>query len=46
MRSDAYCNNKKYYYFHHNHGHDTEEYLQLKDEIENLICKGHLGKYV
>ena len=36
----------KYYHFYHDHGHDIEEYLQLKDEIEVLIRRDYLGKYV
>ena len=28
---------KKYCWFHHDHSHDTEQYIQLRDEIETLI---------
>lgn len=31
------CNKKKYYKLHKDHCHDTEEFIQLKDEIDNLI---------
>ncbi|GAV62781.1 hypothetical protein CFOL_v3_06304 [Cephalotus follicularis] len=37
---------EKYYRYHHGHGHDTEECRQLKNQIEDLIRKGHLCKYV
>ncbi|GAV56741.1 LOW QUALITY PROTEIN: hypothetical protein CFOL_v3_00283, partial [Cephalotus follicularis] len=37
---------EKYYRYHRGHGHDTEENRQLKNQIEDLIRKGHLRKYV
>ncbi|GAV76496.1 hypothetical protein CFOL_v3_19969, partial [Cephalotus follicularis] len=37
---------EKYCRYHHDHGHDTEECKQLKNQIEDLIRKGHLRKYV
>ncbi|GAV82666.1 hypothetical protein CFOL_v3_26117, partial [Cephalotus follicularis] len=36
----------KYFRYHHDHGHDREECRNLKNQIEDLICKGHLRKYV
>ncbi|GAV59804.1 hypothetical protein CFOL_v3_03335, partial [Cephalotus follicularis] len=37
---------EKYYRYHRDHRHDTEEYRQLKNQIEDLIRKGHLRRYV
>ena len=36
----------KYCEFHKDHGHRTDHYIQLKKEIEYLIRRGHLGRYV
>ncbi|GAV66520.1 LOW QUALITY PROTEIN: hypothetical protein CFOL_v3_10030, partial [Cephalotus follicularis] len=37
---------EKYCRYHCDHDHDTEECRQLKNQIEDLIRKGHLRKYV
>ncbi|GAV89895.1 hypothetical protein CFOL_v3_33307, partial [Cephalotus follicularis] len=37
---------EKYCRYHRDHGHDTKECRQLKNQIEDLIKKGHLRKYV
>ncbi|GAV79090.1 LOW QUALITY PROTEIN: hypothetical protein CFOL_v3_22555, partial [Cephalotus follicularis] len=47
LRSPAENKNvEKYCRYHRDHGHDTEECRQLKNQIEDLIRKGHLRKYV
>ncbi|GAV58189.1 hypothetical protein CFOL_v3_01723, partial [Cephalotus follicularis] len=38
--SDKYCQ------YHRDHRHDTKECRHLKNQIEDLIRKGHLRKYV
>ena len=36
----------KYCEFHKGHGHRIDDYIQLKKEIEYLIRRGHLSRYV
>ncbi|GAV58138.1 LOW QUALITY PROTEIN: hypothetical protein CFOL_v3_01672, partial [Cephalotus follicularis] len=36
----------KYCWYHRDHGHDIEECRHLKNQIDDLIRKGHLRKYV
>ena len=40
------CDKNKYYRFHKDHGHYTEDCRDLKEQIEELIRKGKLQKYV
>ena len=37
---------KKYCQFHKDHGHYIEDFRDLKEQIEELIWKGNLQKYV
>ncbi|XP_052192778.1 uncharacterized protein LOC127801573 [Diospyros lotus] len=37
---------KKYCRFHRDHGHDTEDCIQLKEEIQELINRGYLRDFV
>ncbi|GAV90174.1 hypothetical protein CFOL_v3_33583, partial [Cephalotus follicularis] len=47
LRSPAEARDvEKYCWYHRDHGYDTEECRQLKNQIEDLIRKGHLRKYV
>ncbi|XP_057503492.1 uncharacterized protein LOC130787039 [Actinidia eriantha] len=39
-------NRNKYYEFHRDHGYNTEDCFQLKEQIANLIKRGYLRKYV
>ena len=39
-------NQRKYCRFHKDHGHDTDECIKLKDEIEALIRRGRLARFV
>ena len=36
----------KYCEFHRDHGHQTDDYIQLRKEIEYLIRRGHLRRFV
>ena len=40
------CNKNKYCRFHRDHGHDTDECYDLKQQIENLIRQGKLRHFV
>lgn len=42
----TFHNKNKYYHFHHDDVHTIGECIQLKDEIENVICHGYLEKYM
>ena len=47
MKSDpAKRDDTKYCEFHKGHGHRTNDCIQLKKEIEYLIRRGHLSRYV
>ncbi|XP_057484637.1 uncharacterized protein LOC130771015 [Actinidia eriantha] len=39
-------NKNKYCEFHRDHGHNTEDCFQLKEQIADLIKRGYLKKYV
>ncbi|RWW76596.1 hypothetical protein BHE74_00015314 [Ensete ventricosum] len=36
----------RYYRFHREYGHDAEECRDLKNQIKDLICQGHLSYYI
>ena len=40
------CNKNKYCRFHRDHGYDTDECYDLKQQIENLIRQGKLRHFV
>ena len=44
--NQAKRDNTKYCEFHRDHGHRTDDYIQLRKEIEYLIRCGHLHRYV
>ena len=39
-------NRNKYFRFHRNHGHDTDECFDLKQQVENLIKQGKLKSFL
>ncbi|GFZ21446.1 hypothetical protein Acr_29g0006080 [Actinidia rufa] len=45
-RPDLDPKRNKYCEFHQDHGHNTEDCFQLKEQIAELIKKGYLRKYV
>ena len=40
------CNPNKFCLYHRDHDHDTEECIQLQDEIEGLIRRGRLDRFI
>ena len=47
MRGDLNKRNRnKYCRFHRDHGHDTDECFDLKQQIENLIRQGKLKNFL
>ena len=47
MKSDpATRNNTKYFEFHRDYGHRTENCIQLRREIEYLIQRGYLRRFI
>ena len=47
MKGDSNkCNRNKYCRFHRDHGHDTDECFDLKQQIENLIRQGKLRNFL
>ena len=40
------CNRNKYCRFHRDHGHDTDECFDLKQQVENLIRQGKLKSFL
>ena len=47
MKGDPNKRNKnKYCRFHRDHGHDTDECYDLKQQIKNLIRQGNLRHFV
>ncbi|XP_038978635.1 uncharacterized protein LOC120108971 [Phoenix dactylifera] len=43
---EAWRNPRKYCRFHRDHGHDIEDCFQLRDEIEALIHRGVLDRFI
>ena len=47
MKSDPTTrDNSKYYEFHRDYGHRTDDCIQLKREIEYLIQRGYLRRFI
>ncbi|GFZ08777.1 hypothetical protein Acr_20g0005850 [Actinidia rufa] len=47
IKTDPQKRNKnKYCEFHRDHGHNTEDCFQLKEQIADLIKRGYLRKYI
>ena len=47
MKGDPSKRNKsKYYRFHRDHGHNTDECYELKQQIESLINQGELKIFI
>ena len=44
--SSRKCDPKKYYHFHKDYGHYTDECHNLKEQIEEMIQRGKLQKFV
>ncbi|RRT73546.1 hypothetical protein B296_00013037 [Ensete ventricosum] len=40
------CNRTRYCHFHCDYSHDTEECHDLKNQIKDLIRRGHLDRYI
>ena len=47
MKTDpAKRDSSKYCEFHRDHGHRTDDYIQMRKEIKYLIQHGHLRSFV
>ena len=47
MKGDPNKHNKNNYCrFHRDHGHDTDEFYDLKQQIKNLIRQGKLRHFI
>ncbi|XP_057969536.1 uncharacterized protein LOC131158686 [Malania oleifera] len=47
MQTPSYKRNmSKFFQFHRDHRHDTKECIQLKNEIEALIKRGYLSRFI